>query len=68
MYCANTAEPMERRCSVGGGLTHVGSRNHVLNVVEILTERNSFGSCPANLKALGVSAAVYAAKRPFNPQ
>jgi len=40
-------------------VTLVGQRSHVLDRVEIL---GNFGSCSANCKALGVSAAVYAAK------
>jgi len=44
------------------GLTQVGPRNHVLDGVEIFMGWGNFGGCPAHSKALGVGAAVYAAK------
>jgi len=59
--CAKTAEPVEMPL---GGLTYVGPRNHVSGSrIKIPTGRNNFGGCPAHWKVLGVSAAVYTAKR-----
>jgi len=37
-------------------------RNHVLDGVEIPTERDNFGGCLSHCKALGVSAVVHAAR------
>ena len=39
-----------------------GTRNHVLDEVEIPTGRGNFGGCPAHSKTLAVSDAVFAAK------
>jgi len=44
-------------------LTLVGPRNHVLMGIEISRQEGAIlGDCPALRKALGVSAAVYAAE------
>ena len=60
-----TTELIEMRF---GGLTRVGSRNHVLDGVEIPYGKAQFSEMSDPLKSIGESAAVYAAKGSFSLQ